>query len=132
MSTKIAARPSRKRPLTPLARLEHAFESGAVVAALESFGISHQLIAAATGATDRSVRNWKKTSAIAAKYEEPLRDLKEIVVILSETLTPRGVGQWLRARDRLLGGRRPTEALAAGNVKAVRQAAYSFLDGSYV
>ena len=132
MSTKTAARPLRKRPLTPTARLERAFEAGAVVASLESFGIRHGLIAAATGATDRSVRNWKKTSAIATKYEEPLRDLKEIVLILAETLTPRGVGQWLRARDRLLGGRRPTEALAAGDVKAVREAAYSFLDGAYV
>ncbi len=80
----------------------------------------------------RSVRNWQETSAIRPQYDERLRGLREIVLVLKETLTPRGVSQWLTARNRLLGGRRPLDVLAQGDVRAVRDAAQAYAEGAYV
>lgn len=112
--------------------LEKAVEVKDIVQAVLQYGLTQRTLAMATGASERSVRNWERTSAIRSNYEDRLRELQEIVLVLRETLTPRGVGQWLRATNRLLGGRRPIELLAEGNVKAVRAAAASYVEGSYV
>jgi hypothetical protein len=112
--------------------LERAVEVADVVHALRQFGLTQASIALATQASPRSVRNWQRTSAIRPQAEDRLRDLREITLLLQETLTPRGVGQWLRARNRLLGGRRPLEALAAGETKTVREAAAAYVEGAYV
>jgi hypothetical protein len=112
--------------------LERAVEAGDVVHALRQFGLTQAAIGLATGASPRSVRNWQRTSAIRPQAEDRLRDLREIALLLQETLTRRGVGQWLRARNRLLGGRRPLEALAAGETQAVREAAAAYVEGAYV
>jgi transcriptional regulator with XRE-family HTH domain len=98
----------------------------------DDYGLTQATIAKATGTSARSVRNWEASSAIRARNDERLRDLREIALILSETLTPRGVGQWLRARNRLLNGRRPIDVLAEGGVKAVRDAAKAYVEGAYV
>ena len=112
--------------------LERAVEAADVVLALRQFGLTQAAIALATQASSRSVRNWQRTSAIRPQTEDRLRDLREVALLLQETLTRRGVGQWLRARNRLLDGRRPLEALAAGETKAVRQAAAAYVEGAYV
>ena len=132
MGTKTVARPARRKPQTPAQQLERAAEAGQVVAALRLFGIKQRTIALSTGATERSVRNWKRTSAIASKYEDGLRKLQEVVLILTETLTPRGVGQWLNAPNRVLRLRRPIEILADGDAASVRKAALAYLEGTYV
>ena len=98
----------------------------------DEYGLTQSAIAKATGASARSVRNWEASSAIRARNDERLQDLREIVLILSETLTTRGAGQWLRARNRLLSGQRPIDVLAEGNVKAVRDAARAYVEGAYV
>jgi len=49
-----------------------------------------------------------------------------------DSLTPRGIAQWFTARNRLLSGRRPVDALHEGDTEAVRQAAVSFAEGGYV
>jgi hypothetical protein len=112
--------------------LERAVEAADVVHALRQFGLTQASIALATQASPRSVRNWQRTSAIRPQAEDRLRDLREIALLLQETLTRRGVGQWLRARNRLLRGRRPLEALAAGETRAVREAAAAYVEGAYV
>jgi hypothetical protein len=112
--------------------LDRAVEAGEVVLRLRDYGLTQASIAKATGATVRSVRNWQETSAIRAQNDERLRELREIVLLLKETLTPRGVGQWLNARNRLLGGRRPIEVLSEGNAKLVRDAANAYVEGAYV
>jgi hypothetical protein len=117
------------RALRPLDR---AVEARDVVRALREYGFTQVTIGRAIGAAERSVRNWEKTSAIRPKNEERLQDLREIVLRLKDTLSPRGVGQWFRARNRVLGGRRPIEVLAGGNISAVREAAEAYLDGAYV
>lgn len=99
---------------------------------LRDYGLTQASIAKATGATVRSVRNWQETSAIRPQNDERLRELREIVLLLRETLTPRGVGQWLTARNRLLGGRRPIEVLSEGHAEKVRVAAKAYVEGAYV
>lgn len=118
-----------QREMRDLAR---AVEVGAVVRALESMGFTQKTLAWATGANERSVRNWRTTSAIRPEFDERLRDVRNVALILEETLTPRGIAQWFTARNRLLNGRRPVDALREGDLDAVRQAAVSFAEGGYV
>lgn len=121
------------KPSANVARnLDRAVEAGDVVLRLRDYGLTQASIARATGATVRSVRNWQETSAIRPQNDERLRELREIVLLLRETLTPRGVGQWLNARNRLLGGRRPIEMLGEGKAKAVHDAANAYVEGAYV
>jgi hypothetical protein len=115
-----------------LRELARAVEAGAVVRALEKIGLTQKTLAWATGANERSVRNWRTTSAIRPEFDERLREVQEIALLLEDTLTPRGIAQWFTARNRLLNGRRPVDALREGNVDSVRQAAVSFAEGGYV
>ncbi|HYL59420.1 MAG TPA: hypothetical protein VEU51_11150 [Candidatus Acidoferrales bacterium] len=112
--------------------LDRVVEAGDVVRRLRDFGLTQSAIAKATGATVRSVRNWEATSAIRPRNDERLRDLREIVLILRETLTEKGVGQWLQARNRTLKGRRPIELLERGDFEAARNAAKAYVEGAYV
>jgi hypothetical protein len=115
-----------------LRELARAVEAGAVVRALEKIGLTQKTLAWATGANERSVRNWRTTSAIRPEFDERLREVQEIALLLEDTLTPRGIAQWFTARNRLLNGRRPVDAVREGNVDSVRQAAVSFAEGGYV
>ncbi|MGH7813076.1 MAG: helix-turn-helix domain-containing protein [Candidatus Binataceae bacterium] len=113
--------------------LDRAVEAGQVVRRLrEDCGLTQSAIATATGTSVKSVRHWERTSAIRPSNDERLRELREIALVLKETLTPRGVSQWLSARNRILGGRRPVEVMAAGDAKAVLRAAAAYVDGAYV
>jgi hypothetical protein len=42
------------------------------------------------------------------------------------------VGQWFRAHNRILDGRRPLDVLADSDAEPVRRAAAAFADGAYV
>lgn len=121
-----------KASANPVKSLDRAVEAGEVVLRLRDYGLTQASIAKATGATVRSVRNWQETSAIRPQNDERLRELREIVLLLRDTLTPRGVGQWLNARNRILGGRRPIEVLSEGHAKLVRDAANAYVDGAYI
>jgi len=117
---------------TDMGQLGRAVEAGAVVRALEKIGLTQRTLAWATGANERSVRNWRTTSAIRPEFDERLREVQEIALLLEDTLTPRGIAQWFTARNRLISGRRPVDALREGDVDTVRQAAVSFAEGGYV
>lgn len=123
-----------KRPLTSreAQRLGRAVEASDLVSALRLFGLRQGTIAKATGTTERTVGNWKRTSAIRPQNADRLWGLREIVLLLHRTLTPRGVGQWMNAPNRLLKGRRPTEILGEGDLEAVREAAEAYVEGDYV
>jgi hypothetical protein len=89
------------------------------------------LLASRTGASPRTVRNWERAAGtIKPRYEQRIADLRDIVLILEDSLTTKGLSQWLKARHRLLGGRTATEALAAGDYEAVRDAALAYASGS--
>lgn len=115
-----------------LRELARAVEAGAVVRALEKIGLTQKTLARATGANERSVRNWRTTSAIRPEFDERLREVREIALLLHDTLSPRGIAQWFTARNRQLGARRPVDALHDRDVDAVRRAAVSFIEGGYV
>lgn len=116
----------------PFRDLKRAVAANDIVHALGRVGFTQKQIANATGATDRSVRNWAATGAIRPAYDERIRELSDISLILSETATPRGVTQWLNARNRLLDNKRPVDLIAQGKADQVRAAAESFVAGDYV
>jgi len=116
----------------PFRDLRRAVAANDIVRALTRVGFTQKQIANATGATDRSVRNWATTGAIRPTYDERIRELSEISLLLSETMTARGVTQWLNARNRLLGGERPVDLIGRGEAARVREAAESFVEGAYV
>jgi hypothetical protein len=78
------------------------------------------------------VRHWSQGRPPRRTHEQRLQELRRIILIFSDSLTETGVGQWLRARNRLLEGRRPLEVLAAGEAEEVVAAAHVFVDGVYV
>src|SRR5260370_34874465 len=112
--------------------LDRAVEAGDVVRRLRDYGLTQSAIAKATGTTIRSVRNWEATSAIRPDNDERLRDLREIVLILREPLSEKGVGQWRQTRNRTRDGRRPIDLLEHGEFDAVRNAAKAYVEGAYV
>lgn len=61
-----------------------------------------------------------------------LDDLLRVLDVLSDALTERGAGQWLVARNRVLGGSRPLDLLAKGDTDSVIAAAHSFVSGAYI
>jgi len=132
----VKARPLRDdvpRPAgRPVSALDRAVEVRDVVETLRALGLTQDAIARASGVSAKSVQNWVRTSAIRPAHEDRLRALREIALVLQDTLSARGVGQWLRAPNRLLKGRRPIEELAAGRVDDVRNAAVAYVEGAYV
>jgi hypothetical protein len=111
--------------------LERAVEASEIVDALKSFGVTQGDVASATHVSDRAVRAWRTGDIRPAPYDR-LAQLRDLVLLLSDSLTPRGVGQWLHAKNRVLGGERPVDLLAEDQYEEVRSAAESFVDGSYV
>ncbi len=111
--------------------LERAVEASEIVGALKPYGVTQADVAATTGVSDRAVRGWRESAIRPERYDR-LAELRDLVLLLAESLTPRGVNQWLHARNRLLDGRRPVEVIRAGDLAVVRRAAEAFVDGSYV
>jgi len=111
--------------------LETAIEAHDIVSALRPFGLTQDDVALVTEVTTRAVRGWKAGSIRQDRYDR-LTELRSLVFLLSDSLTPRGVGQWLHARNRLLGGERPIDLLGKGESKRVEQAAQAFVEGAYV
>ncbi|MEX2627744.1 MAG: hypothetical protein WD225_12730 [Ilumatobacteraceae bacterium] len=111
--------------------LDRAVEASEIVEALKSFGVTQVDVAAVTNVSDRAVRGWRASDIRPERYDR-LAQLRDLVLLLSDSLTPRGVGQWLHAKNRLLDGRRPLDLLAEDLYDEVRGAAEAFVDGAYV
>jgi hypothetical protein len=113
---------ARPRPAKRFEPLRRAVTADEIVRALADIGLTDRDIARATGASGAGLPG----------YDERLRDLGGICLLLSDTLTARGVRQWLNARNRLLENRRPVELIAEGETDRVRLAAASFVEGAVV
>jgi hypothetical protein len=111
--------------------LERAVEAPEIVRALRSYGVTQVDVGSVTGVSDRAVRAWATSTVRPERYDR-LAELRDLVMLLSDSLSGRGVGQWLHARNRLLNGERPIEVVAAGRFDDARRAAQAFVDGSYV
>src|SRR5271157_3033467 len=116
---------------TSVRDLERAVEAPEIVRALKGYGLTQQEIGAIAGVSDRAVRQWSQAGIKPDRYDR-LTEVREIALLLSDSLSPRGVGQWLHAKNRLLHGERAIELLAKGKVDEVRLAAKAFIDGAYV
>jgi hypothetical protein len=114
-------------------QLERAVEAGDLVEAFRGFGLTQTDLAQVTKTDPKTVYAWRArhTRPRNATYDR-LEGLREVVRTLADSLTARGVGQWLHAGNRLLDGRRPLEVLQEGDQEAVLAAARSFVDGAYV
>lgn len=116
----------------PFGGVRKAAAANEIVSALETIGFTQKQIARAAGATDRSVRNWAKTGAIRADFNERIRELFEISLLLSDTLSGRGVTQWVSAKNVLLDDQRPIDLIHEDLGNRVRAAVDAYLEGSYV
>jgi hypothetical protein len=114
-----------------IARVQDATEAVRLIR--RDVGLTEADLATATGADTRSVRRWTAARPTRpARHERQIDDLRAIVAILAETLTPQGIRQWLRARNRHLRGERPLDALARGQYTRVQEAAEAFAQGYFV
>lgn len=111
--------------------LARAVEASEIVDALKPFGVTQIDVAAVIQVSDRAVRGWRTSDIRPDRYDR-LAQLRDLALLLSDSLTPRGVGQWLHAKNRLLNGRRPVDLLAADQFNDVHSAAESFIEGAYV
>lgn len=111
--------------------LDRAVEASEIVDALKPFGVTQGDVAAVTHVSDRAVRGWRTSDIRPDRYDR-LAQLRDLVILLSDSLTRRGVGQWLHAKNRLLEGQRPVDLLADDRYEVVREAAEAFVDGAYV
>ncbi len=112
-------------------QLDAAIEAPEIVKALKPFGVTQEQIASVVHVSARAVRAWSSSTPRPDHYDA-LADLRDLVSLLSDSLSARGVKQWLSAKNRLLSGARPLELLIDGNFSAVREAANAFVDGTYV
>lgn len=93
--------------------------------------LTQQVIATATGASLRSVRNWELLGVqLRRRHDDRLRYLADVVAVLSGTLTPRGVSQWLNAQNRNLASARPVDLLADDERAVVLDAARALVGDS--
>jgi len=99
-------------------------------------GLTETELSDATGASTRTVRRW--TSAEDAElqrgpnYTQQIDDLHMVVTELKDSLTHKGIRQWLRSRNRYLKGERPIDLLRKGQFQDVYDAAVAFRDGVYL
>ncbi len=58
--------------------------------------------------------------------------MERITQVLDYSLTPSGIDQWLRSRNRMLGGRKPLDLISDGDAARVEEASQAFVDGAYL
>ncbi len=99
-----------------------------------NLGLTEGDLATATGASTRTVRRWlaEDVEDPQARYAERIDDLRAIINELEDSLTPKGIRQWLNARNRSLAGARPIDSLSRGDFDQAHRAAQAFAEGYYV
>ena len=125
--------------MTTLKEKHPALESTSALAHVRylrgEVGLTEADLADATGASTRTVRRWSNANDDAQRepnYAQQIDDLHAVVIELRESLTGRGIRQWLRSRNRYLKGERPIDLLRKGQFQDVYDAAIAFRDGVYV
>lgn len=96
-------------------------------------GLTEAELAEATGASPRTVRRWTNTGTDPQRaHSRQIDDLTAICGELQDSLTPKGIRQWLHARNRYLKGKRPIELLKEERFDEVHKAAVAVRDGVFV
>lgn len=70
-------------------RTEKAIEAGEIVDALKHYGVTQAEVASVTHVSDRAVRGWRQSTARPENVDR-LAEMRDLVVLLSDSLTPRG------------------------------------------
>lgn len=96
--------------------LERAAGAADIVLALRYYGLTQAEVRSAIGPSTKPY--------VARPFLRSIRTVwmgcATLVLQLSDSLTPLGVGQWLHAQNQLLGGERPLKRLAVGRLDEVR------------
>ena len=88
------------------------------------------LLARATGAHPRTVERWRAGAVPRRRqFTGRLAALRGVLDLLGPNLSRSAQSAWLNASSAYLGGRRPVDLLAAGEIDAVRSAAISYAGG---
>ena len=96
-------------------------------------GLTEADLALATGTDGRTARRWLAGDVSPQRRNrERIDDLRTIIEELEDSLTPKGIRQWLCARNRSLDGERPIERLSRRDFNAVYKAARAFAEGYYI
>lgn len=91
-----------------------------IVESVTGSGVTQQQLAAAVGASVRSVQTWAHGDAVpSGARAQRLLDVKHLVTELQEVYTDEGVQIWLNSRNRNLDHRRPIDLLAVGQIDTV-------------
>lgn len=125
--TPVTARLAHRR-----ARLNEISSAHEIVAfLLAEVRLTQREIAELLGADERTVRRLLADPGIRPqqRHARRLDDVRDLVSLLEDSLPGEQTGRWLRARNRMLGGERPIELIAADDYARVRDAAEAFVDG---
>jgi len=96
-------------------------------------GLTEIDLADGTGASPRTVRRWAKDGTQPqGRYQRHIDDLHTIVRVLEDSLTAKGIRQWLRSRNRYLRGQRPIDLLREEEFDRVYEAAQAFREGYHL
>jgi transcriptional regulator with XRE-family HTH domain len=101
--------------------------------AQSDLGLSDPEVAEALGVSLETALRWR--SARVTPGAEPLRRLRQLSAVathLNETFVPPGGPRWLRSESNYLGGRRPLDALLAGEFERVEAALEALDSGIFV
>lgn len=91
-----------------------------------------RILASLTGASLRSAQRWRSGARPRSATLERLRAIDEVLGLLGRGASPVARRAWLEAPNPVLGGERPLDRLARGEVAAVRGAAQSYAVGDFV
>jgi len=102
-----------------------------VVFLIAELQLTQREIAELLGADERTVRRLVSDPTIRPqqRHARRLDDVRDLVSLLEDSLPGEQTARWLRARNRMLGGERPIELIAADDYDRVRDAAEAFVDG---
>lgn len=117
-------KPERLNELTPLA--------DTIRFLLLDVRLTQREIAHMLGSDERTVRRWIKhdgEQTPQTRFAKRIDDVRDLVRLLYDTLPGEQTGRWLRARNRLLDGKRPIDLLAQDDYLHVREAASAYVDG---
>jgi DNA-binding XRE family transcriptional regulator len=83
----------------------------------DRFGLTQTEMGRALGVSLRTIQNWEK-EANAGKGHL-LRDLQELMAILSDVLPESDIPVWLRSDNNSFGGKRPIEVILDGRIRDI-------------
>lgn len=101
-------------------------------AALRTYDFTQADIVTAVEVTDRAVHDWLHEKPLRRGNEERLQAIRQIVLLLDDSLSGRGVGRWFRAHNRLFGARRHLDVLAEGRFRRSSPGRGSIGERTYV